>query len=140
MDSTPNNVTLAMTGNTLTLLDLPTTRLEAHDAIAMAAISMKHYYGRHHKPTLFDVGGKVYLRHYRGYTINSPVERKVSQQFAGPFTVTERAGRSAYRLHVPDHWRIHPIISVYQLRVRRARSIRQEQRQPNVISDPRWKT
>ncbi|KAF5696592.1 transposon tf2-1 poly [Fusarium globosum] len=112
---TPNNVTLAMSGNTPTLLDLPITRLEAHDAIAMAAISMKHYYDRHHKPTFFAVGDKVYLRLYRGYTINSPVERKVSQQFAGPFTVTERVGRSAYRLNVPEHWRIHPVISVDQL-------------------------
>ncbi|RSL56311.1 hypothetical protein CEP54_008910 [Fusarium duplospermum] len=27
----------------------------------------------------------------------------------------ERVGRSAYRLNVPTHWRMHPVISVDQL-------------------------
>ncbi|KAI3572204.1 hypothetical protein IWW34DRAFT_637825, partial [Fusarium oxysporum f. sp. albedinis] len=50
---TPSTVALTMIGNAPTFFDLPKTRLEAHDAIAMAAISMKHYYDRHRKLILF---------------------------------------------------------------------------------------
>ena len=36
-------------------------------------------------------------------------------QFVGPFKVLKRIGRLAYRLDIPDSWRIYPIFSIAQL-------------------------
>ncbi|KAH6900587.1 hypothetical protein B0T10DRAFT_471097, partial [Thelonectria olida] len=74
----------------LNILDLPQTRLKAHDAMAMASMSMKRQYDRRHHTVFFSKGNHVYLRLHKGYSINSPVPKKVFQQFAGPFRAIER--------------------------------------------------
>jgi hypothetical protein len=40
---------------------------------------------------------------------------KLSRQRTGPFKILERVGRLAYRLELPLHWRIHPVISIAHL-------------------------
>ena len=44
---------------------------------------------------------------------------------AGPFKVTERVGRLAYKLDIPQHWRVHNVFSIAQL-----------EPAPNPSSDP----
>ncbi|KAK3366469.1 hypothetical protein B0H63DRAFT_456169 [Podospora didyma] len=39
-------------------VDLPTARIEAHDAIAIAAMSVKHYYDRTHTARFFNIGDR----------------------------------------------------------------------------------
>lgn len=41
--------------------------------------------------------------------------KKLTQQYAGKFTVKERIGPLAYRLDFPPNWKIHPVVSVAQL-------------------------
>jgi hypothetical protein len=40
---------------------------------------------------------------------------KFTPRFVGPFPVLERIGRSAYRLQLPSHCRMHPVIHVSKL-------------------------
>lgn len=57
----------------------------------------------------------VFLRLYKGYSTPSATNRKLSQQRTGPFQIVERIGRLAYRLKLPDHWRIHDVFAIDHL-------------------------
>ena len=41
---------------------------------------------------------------------------KLEKRFVGPFWVIETIGEQAYRLSVPDKWKIHPMFHVSLLR------------------------
>jgi hypothetical protein len=90
-------------------------RTDAQEAIAYAAASSKRIYDRHHLPKFFEPGDKVLIRLHRGYEIPLRVAPKFGQQFVGPRIVIERVGRLAYRLDIPDHWRVHPVFSIAHL-------------------------
>lgn len=120
MGFTPNDVAMTLTDQTTQLLDKPKERLEAHDAIALAAMTMKFHYDRKHTTRFFEVGDQVLIRlSPKGYTIPSQISQKYSPKYAGPFPIIGRVGRSAYRLSLPDAWRIHPVISVDHLELYR---------------------
>ncbi len=91
--------------------------IDAKDAIAFATMRMKAYYDEKHQPQFFSVGDMVNLRLHRGYTLPSLVgqNKKLSQQFVGPLRVRERIGRLAYRLDLPDTWKIHDVVSIAHL-------------------------
>ncbi|RKF57458.1 hypothetical protein GcC1_189022, partial [Golovinomyces cichoracearum] len=92
-------------------------RIDAADAIAFASMSMKKYYDDKHMPMFFSVGDFVMLRLHKGYTIPIAklITKKLQQQLVGPFKVTERIGKLAYRLDIPANWKIHPIVTIAQL-------------------------
>jgi len=91
--------------------------IEASDAVKMAAMFMKQYYDRKHKPLYFKVGDWAALRLHRGYHVPGLKNRnvKIEQQFAGPFKILERVGRLAYRIELPRNMSIHPVISIAHL-------------------------
>ena len=41
--------------------------------------------------------------------------RKLTQQYVGPFQISKRVGRLAYKLEIPDGWLVHPVFSIAQL-------------------------
>jgi len=90
-------------------------RMDASDAIAMAAMSAKRMYDRKHDAIYFNPGEKVLLRLYKGCPMPSSLAPKYSQQYVGPFEVKRRVGRLAYELHLPPHWAVHPVFSVAHL-------------------------
>jgi hypothetical protein len=90
-------------------------RIDATEAIATAQMAMKKFYDAHHLPKSFTVGDQVYLRLHKGYSIPTVVNKKLSPQYAGPFEILERIGRLAYRLKLPPHWEVHPVISIAHL-------------------------
>jgi len=59
----------------------------------------------------------IEIRLHRGYNIPATklTGRKYGQQFAGPVNVLERVGRLAYRLDLPEHWKIHPVLTIAML-------------------------
>jgi len=114
---TPNDVINLITDSrdVHKALDLPMAWLEISDAIAESAMTIKRYYDQGRKPIFFSVGDKVYLRLHRGYSIPSATNRKLGLQRAGPFEIIEPIGRLAYRLRIPDHWRVHNVFAIDHL-------------------------
>ena len=97
------------------VLDPAMARLAVSDAIAFAQMRSKFYYDQSHKPLDLAVGQYVLLRLHKGYHIPSVTSRKLGAQRVGPFKIIEKIGGLAYRLELPPHWRIHPVISVTHL-------------------------
>ena len=98
---------------------LPTkkARISAANAISFAQMSQKFHYNRRHQAMFIKPGDRAYLRLYKGYLIpaNAGVKKVLSQQYVGPFDIIRRVGSQAYKLRLPDYWRIHPVISVAML-------------------------
>ena len=78
-------------------------------------MNMKFYYNHRHTPMFLAPRDWALLRLHYGYNILSTTNRKLDQQYAGPFEVLEQIGRLAYRLKIPDHWKIHDVFSIAQL-------------------------
>jgi hypothetical protein len=96
-------------------------RDEAHDALVFAQAKMSIYYDKKHTPITFKPGDKVFISLAKGFASgyklpHNVVNRKLSQQHVGPFTIVEAVGKLAYRLDIPPTWRIHPVISVVHLK------------------------
>jgi hypothetical protein len=47
----------------------------------------------------------------------SRAHHKLSFKYFGPYQITSRVGAVAYRLQLPDHCRIHPVVHVSQLKL-----------------------
>lgn len=57
---------------------VPTARIQAHDALALAAITTKQHYDRRHITKFHQVGDKVLLRLHKGCRIPDIVARESS--------------------------------------------------------------
>ncbi len=92
-------------------------RKQIADSIAWAQMTMKHDYDRKMQPLNLKPGDYVLLRLHKGYIMPSTklLGPKLSQQYAGPFRIMEKVGNLAYRIDLPRHWRIHPVVSVAQI-------------------------
>lgn len=90
-------------------------RQKTQEAIDFAAASAKYYYDKTHKFIELESGSKAYLRLHKGYTIPGLRNRKLSNQRAGSFLISNRVGKLAYRLKLSSIMRIHPVISIAQL-------------------------
>ncbi|SLM33512.1 reverse partial [Lasallia pustulata] len=90
-------------------------RKEAEDAANFANLLAKLQYDKHHRPLSMEVGDEVFIKLYKGYNLPSVINRKLSNQRAGPLKIVKKIGLLAYRLDIPVNWKIHPVISVAQL-------------------------
>ncbi|KAJ5689575.1 hypothetical protein N7462_003967 [Penicillium macrosclerotiorum] len=97
-------------------------RVDAEQSLAYAAMKMKTYFDKKHKPIHFQAGEWVYLKLSTdttdpGYSIpaNADKPRKFKQRYLGRFQILHRVGRLAYKLKLPDSWQRHPVISVEHL-------------------------
>ena len=62
------------------------------------------------------MGDKAYYIHlYKGYHLAGIPEVKLGQQQVGPFEVLKCIGSNAYKLKLPDHWKIWPVINATYL-------------------------
>src|SRR5437762_7433539 len=91
------------------------THIDAEKAIKLSQMTMKHYYNNKHQSKFFNINDNIMLRLHKGYSILIVTNKKLAQQYAGPFKVLERIGRLAYRLKLPPHWKVHPVISIAHL-------------------------
>jgi hypothetical protein len=118
---TPNEIVYGFTPNfaidytTDPEIDFPAARVDAADALDFAVMNMKFHYDRRHTAMFLAPGDWSLLRLHHGYNIPAKVNPKLGQQYAGPFKVLEKVGRLAYRLQIPDHWKVHDVFSVAQL-------------------------
>jgi hypothetical protein len=79
---------------------------------------MKSHVDKKRSERGFQVGDLVYLKvqPYIQMTVASRSNQKLSFCFFGPFKILQRVGRVAYKLDLPFHTKIHPVVHVSQLK------------------------
>ena len=70
------------------------------------------------------------------------IPSKLQKRFVGPFRVIETIGEQAYRLSLPDNWKIHPVFHVSLLREWKAVDVQEDrpvsQDDMPEIEEPYW--
>ena len=82
------------------------------------------YYDKKHRDVGYKVGDLVLLSTRNLKLKGTP--RKLQKRFVGPFRVTEAIGEQAYRLPLPDEWKIYPVFHVSLLRDWKAANVQED--------------
>lgn len=96
------------------LADREVLRGEAEDAIAFANVVIKKRYNSKYKAQEPKPGNVVILN-LKNYYIPRVTNRKLSDRRIGPFAIKDIYSRLVYRLALPKHQKIYPIISITDL-------------------------
>ena len=93
-------------------MDKAITSAKKH--IAAAQNRQKTFADQHRREQQFQVGDKVWLS---TANLNMPtgISRKLTQKQIGPFPIIEKVTQGAYKLKLPRHMKIHPVINVSSL-------------------------
>lgn len=83
--------------------------------MAKAQQCMKFYTDKR-RDLEFDVGDWVYLkmRPYRQKTLAHRLNEKLGPRFYGPYKISHKVGRVAYRFELPKDCLLHPVFDVSQ--------------------------
>ena len=63
------------------------------------------------------------------------IPAKLQRKFVGPFTVLEIIGQQAYKLSLPDDWKIHPVFHVSLLKDWRTANLQEDQPIPTDVPE-----
>jgi hypothetical protein len=96
--------------------DMMTELLRQH--LERQNLRMKHQADKNRTERHFAVGDWVYLKlhPYVQKSVANQGTRKLAFRFYGPFQVLDKIGKVAYKLDLPPHSQIHPVIHVSQLK------------------------
>ena len=83
------------------------------------------YYDQKHKDIRYKVGDLVLLS--TKYLKLKGIPAKLQRKFVGPFGVVETIGQQAYKLSLPEDWKIHPGFHVSLLKDWRTASLQEDQ-------------
>ena len=113
-DIVPDEIANSRVPSTAEFLEARRIKHEAAtDAIRWAQTRMAGYYDANHQLREYAVGDRVLLRAKDFPAFG--VHQKIGPQRVGPFRITERIGKLAYKLDLPANIRIHPVINVAKL-------------------------
>ena len=79
--------------------------------LAAAQQRYKAYADRKTQPMHFDVGQQVLLSS-KNIRPKTPGSAKLMPKYIGPFPVMDKVGHQAYRLKLPEHFKIHDVLHV----------------------------
>ena len=85
----------------------------ARAAMERAQTNQAAYYNRTHRSVEYKVGDKVYVAVQA--LPNKRRGSKLADRRQGPYRVTQRIGKNAYRLDLPVTWNVHPVFHVSYL-------------------------
>ena len=88
---------------------------EAQANLSVVANRAKAYADVSRREEKYEVGDEVVLP-MRHLCINEHLPIKLRRRWIGPFSIAKVISPVAYRLHLPSHWRIHPIFHVSSLK------------------------
>ncbi|KAL5861508.1 hypothetical protein ACOSQ4_002804 [Xanthoceras sorbifolium] len=90
------------------------------ESLTQAQSRMKTYADRKRTERKFNTGDHVYLKlqPYRQTTLAVRRNLKLAPRYFGPYQITERVGKVAYRLLLPPGSQIHPVFHVSQLKAK----------------------
>ena len=93
-------------------------RSEVTDVIAFAQMTSKYYYDRKHQLLFMKTDDYALIRLHHDYNISTieVLDKKLSQQYVDSFKILEKIDNLTYRLKLSNHWRIHSVLSVAQLK------------------------
>ena len=83
------------------------------------------YYDKKHRDVEFEVGELVLLS-TRNLKMKG-IPEKLKKRFVGPFNVEQRIGQQAYKLSLPENWKIHPMFHISLLKRWNAASLQEEE-------------
>ena len=72
------------------------------------------YYNRKHRDIKLNVGELVLLS-TRNLKMKG-IPEKLKKRFVGPFKIEQRIGQQAYKLSLPENWKIHPVFHISLLK------------------------
>ena len=93
-------------------------RIEVSNVIAFAQMNAKHQYDEKHQFLFMKTSDHALVRSHSEYDIlfNAMLDKKLNQQFVELFKILKRVDRLTYRLKLSNHWRIHLVLFVAQLK------------------------
>ena len=86
------------------------------------------YYDQRHRDLHYEVGDLVLLSTRNLRMKGTPA--KLQCRFVGPFKIIEVIGQQAYRLTLPEDWKIHPVFHVSLLKNWRTANLQEDQPLP----------
>jgi hypothetical protein len=95
---------------------IATALTNAKTLIAIAQNRQKQYADRRRRELILQPGDRVYLSTAHLTLPGRTQVRKLAPKYTGPFTVVQTISDVAYRLELPDHMKIHPVIHISQLK------------------------
>lgn len=99
------------------LEDFKANRERAMDSLLLGQIFQRKYYNAHRMLKEFEVGDKVLINQRKTGLLRNVKGRgeKLLILYEGPFEITQKISKVAYRLRMPASYGIHPVINIAHL-------------------------